>query len=360
MFKTLLRSPRGAAPQTTRCILSRGFTLVELLVVIAIIGTLIGLLLPAIQSAREAARRMSCQNNLKQLATAVLLYESARKVFPPSTTGPDGSDPESQDGSTRWSNWVIKSLPFMEEQTLSDRFDLSKAISDPVNEPARATRLATLLCPTDSYNSQLFMGSKGTNMRNFGDNWARGNYGGNGGLGFLCNWCHPYTGSTKTGWENNQYRGMMGFNVTLPARRVTDGLSKTVLLTELRAGIRQYDSRGVWALSGAGASSVWCHGSWSDDYGPNCPEMFGDNLMDGQMLWNEFGGPAELQQQTSMGCWGEDPKGNNQATARSMHSGGVFVALADGAVRWVSDYINLTTWDRLMLSADSQPVSIEE
>lgn len=346
--------------QPYRCGHSRGFTLVELLVVIAIIGVLIGLLLPAIQSARESARRSSCQNNLKQLATAVLLYESARKSFPPSTTGPTGSDPESQDGSTRWANWVIKVLPFMEGQSISDAFDQSRAISDAANQSARATKVPTMLCPTDSFNTKPFMGSKGTNMQNFGDNWARGNYGANGGLGFLCNWCHPYTGSTKDGWENNRYRGMMGFNVSLPARRVTDGLSKTVLLTELRAGIRDYDSRGVWALSGAGSSSVWCHGSWSDAYGPNCPEMFSDNLMDGQMLWTEFGGPEELQRQTSMGCWGENAKGNNQATARSMHANGVYVAMSDGATRWINDYINLTTWDRLMLSADSEPVSVEQ
>ena len=357
MAKKRLRREKQWA---TRYEIARGFTLVELLVVIAIIGTLIGLLLPAIQSAREAARRVSCQNNLKQLAIAVLSYESARKTFPPSTTGPNGSDPESQDGNTRWANWVIKVLPFMEQQALSNSFDLSKPISDPSNESARKTPLITMLCPTDSFNGQPFMGTQGKNMRNFGDNWARGNYGGNGGLGFLCSWCHPSTGSTKEGWENNRYRGMMGFNVSLQARMVTDGLSKTVLLTELRAGIRSYDSRGVWALSGAGASSVWCHGSWSDDYGPNCPELFGDNLMDGEKLWDEFGGPEALQRQTRMGCWAVPYQGNNQATARSMHMNGLYVATSDGAVRWINDYINLTTWDRLMLSADSEPVSIEE
>ncbi len=82
----------------------------------------------------------------------------------------------------------------------------------------------------------------------------------------------------------------MGFNVSLPAARVEDGLSKTLLLAELRAGIRPYDSRGVWALSGAGSSSMWAYGRLvGDDYGPNCTEIYGDNLLDGNLLYRHHG-----------------------------------------------------------------------
>jgi len=358
--ENLIMQKRASRPSFSR----KAFTLVELLVVIAIIGTLIGLLLPAVQSAREAARRISCQNNLKQLTLGLLSYEVAKKTFPPGATGPSDSDPESQDGTTRSANWVIMILPFIEEQPLYAKFDQSKSIADSANAAARSTKLAVMLCPTDAYNGAPFMGTQGRYMQNFGDNWSRGNYGGNGGLGFACSFCHSYTGSTAQGWSNKRYRGMMGFNVSLPVPMVSDGMTQTVLLAELRAGIKPYDSRGVWALSGAGSSATWANGSFSDANGPNCPYMFGDNLMDGQKLWDEFGGPDQLSATTGMGCWGNPTNGNNQATARSMHTGGVYVSMAGGSIRWITDSIDinpsgssgLSVWDRLMLSADGETV----
>jgi prepilin-type N-terminal cleavage/methylation domain-containing protein len=340
------------------------FTLVELLVVIAIIGLLTSLLLPSVQSARESARKTSCQNNLRQLGLAVLHHEQALGSFPASATGPDGADPESSNGTTKMANWAITVLPFLDEQALSDRFDTDEPISAVVNAGPRSTRLAVMLCPTDTFNQQPFNGSSGNEVCSFGDNWARGNYGANASIGFACTWCHPYTGSTPAGWANDLFRGMMGFNTSLPAARVQDGLSNTLLLAELRAGIRPYDSRGVWALSGGGSSSMWAHGGlFGDDYGPNCMEIYGDNLLDGNLLWQEFGGPEGLQN-TGMGCWHAAGQGNNEATARSMHQGGVYACHADGRVAWISDNIQslpscpnaLSVWDRLVLSADGQPI----
>src|SRR3954454_12704095 len=111
----------------------KAFTLVELLVVIAIIGILVALLLPAIQSAREAARRSQCANKMRQLSLAVLNYESSRKELPPAGIARVMKDPKfgvdifNPLSGTRFS-WIIEVLPYMEEQSLSDKFDHSKTI----------------------------------------------------------------------------------------------------------------------------------------------------------------------------------------------------------------------------------------
>ena len=140
-----------------------GFTLVELLTVITIIGILIALLLPAVQSARESARKMQCQNNLKQLALGLLNYESQWSIFPPSSCWQPGTVPEdsNQLGNLR-ANWVVLALPFFEQQSLYNKFDLTAAIAgstSAANVAARAVQLPVMLCPTDSYNRRPFMGS---------------------------------------------------------------------------------------------------------------------------------------------------------------------------------------------------------
>ena len=107
----------------------RGFTLVELLTVITIIGILISLLLPAVQAAREAARRMQCNNNLKQLGLALLNYESQWGTFPPSSFTVQGADLYSIGVTAQCPNWVIVVLPFLEQQALADRFDRTQPIA---------------------------------------------------------------------------------------------------------------------------------------------------------------------------------------------------------------------------------------
>src|SRR5215204_4508077 len=128
-----------------------GFTLVELLVVIAIIGVLVALLLPAIQSAREAARRAQCQNNIKNAATGVLTYESSRKILPQGMTFPKALESNIGYLSFFNANWIISILPNIEEQHLYDSFDLKKRINDNMapltsnrNYIARGTEIAVL------------------------------------------------------------------------------------------------------------------------------------------------------------------------------------------------------------------------
>ena len=344
-----------------------GFTLVEVLVVVAIIGTIVGLLMPAIQSAREAARRVTCQNNLKQTTLAVLAYETSRKRFPVAVTG-RANDPNPCDSNVadKRQNWIVRVLPFLEETSVYNRFDLSKSPTDESNRPARASRITTLLCPTDSNNRQRFMGSSGGESTMYGDDWERGNYGANSSLRFLGNDCcdGEATGSSAAGWADRFRRGVMGFNTAVTAAEITDGLSKTALLLELRAGLTSYDGRGVWALGMPGASSLWAHGGiFHDANGPNGMFYAADDIPNCFQLRNQFG--TYQLGEMSMGCYPGGTTYWQGATARSMHVGGIFISFADGSVRWINDFIDvmpstqnaLSVWDKLMLSADGQHVS---
>src|SRR5262245_37939388 len=124
----------------------RGFTLVELLVVIAIIGVLVSLLLPAVQSAREAARRLQCQNNFKQLALALLNYHDSRRIFPPGVQFPLNTANINTSPNTR-ANWAVLSLPYLEEQNTFDQFDFSVPTTHANNRTARGTSLSVFRCP---------------------------------------------------------------------------------------------------------------------------------------------------------------------------------------------------------------------
>ena len=119
------------------------FTLVELLVVIAIIGILVGMLLPAVQAVREAARRSKCQNHLKQLGLAALNFESAQMAFPPGVV--DDND-DLQDALH--TGWVFL-LPYMEQNNVADQYDMNQSWSSPTNLPLAQLSIATLQCPSN-------------------------------------------------------------------------------------------------------------------------------------------------------------------------------------------------------------------
>ena len=156
----------------------RGFTLVELLVVIAIIGILVALLLPAVQSARQAAQRIQCTNNLKQLALAALNYESAHKRLPAGhelisgTASP--SNPFSNDNKSHGWGWRAKILDFIEEGGLSSSLDFDLPIAAPVNATLAQSTIPTMLCPSDNTNLEPIRVSSSLTM-------SLANYVGNGG-----------------------------------------------------------------------------------------------------------------------------------------------------------------------------------
>ena len=123
----------------------RAFTLIELLVVIAIIGVLIALLLPAVQKAREAARRMQCANNLKQMGLAVHNYHDTHSCFAPGTICPG----ESQASVNTFTNWAIAILPFLGEEVLYDQYNHVTNNQEPGNRTVREMYLETYLCPSE-------------------------------------------------------------------------------------------------------------------------------------------------------------------------------------------------------------------
>jgi prepilin-type N-terminal cleavage/methylation domain-containing protein/prepilin-type processing-associated H-X9-DG protein len=139
----------------------RGFTLIELLVVIAIISVLIALLLPAIQAAREAARRVQCVNNLMQLGIALHNYEGSYELLPPGVinpTGPIQSKPQGYHAS-----WMLQLLPFMEQRGVADRFDDTQGVYTAANQTARSAVINTFLCPSDGGPSRRNVDTAGLN-----------------------------------------------------------------------------------------------------------------------------------------------------------------------------------------------------
>ena len=202
-----------------------GFTLVELLVVIAIIGVLIALLLPAVQAAREAARRSQCLNNLKQIGLALQTYHDVNKYFPPSTfTRPQN---RRQSGRAAW-GWGTMILPFMENQPLYDSMrvnqqDLHNLMSDPAQRPLAQTVLLEYRCPSDNgprLNEQRLF----TNAAYGNTAVAMSNYIAVGGTRMI-DALEKYDDGLKT-------NGVMALDTEHPMRDVLDGTSKTFLVGE--------------------------------------------------------------------------------------------------------------------------------
>ncbi len=330
-----------------------GFTLVELLVVMAIIAILVSLLMPAVNTGRETARRSSCANNIRQLGVALNNYHQSHRTFPPSIWVAKGENPLT---TTRYQpNWVIAILPFIEQTAVYKSFDFTKPISDPANRTARGTTIPLMLCGSDVGANIRFSRSSE------GDNWARGNYGANGSIQQLSN---SNVGFSSTLWTKGWCRGVMGANVACSIDEIYDGASNTILLGELRIGLTEEDRRGTWAMGAPAASSLWGHGS-DDGIGPNNCARSSDNIMGCSDLW-KTPGSTRLGKEC-MGCCQSCQ--SSQGTARSRHAGGVNVCMVDCSARFVSDFIekasawslsqkDFRTWERLNASSDRLPVDL--
>lgn len=332
-----------------------GFTLVELLVVIAIIGVLIALLLPAVQSARETARRVTCRNNMKQLGIALHNYHGAHRCFPPGGIGYGWCRyPEYGDEHIMNKNGLLFLLPYLEQQALYDQFDQSQAASNTThgNEgccpPTTAggtlsgdavnsgnyrvvtTRLAVFSCPSDNGDPYLPAGSSyygvksGTPHRG-----AKTNYDFSTNRSYVCNNWKRSAGSKS--------RRMFGENSHTRIRDVTDGTSTTFAMAETLYDV--YNGR----------CPAWAYRGWvmvGVDAG-----AFGFNV------WERVPSPTDDPR------WPPNPRRGQLASwgyLGSLHPGGAHVMFADGSVHFLDQDMNTTIRAGMATMAGGEVVKLPD
>ncbi|QDU39532.1 putative major pilin subunit [Maioricimonas rarisocia] len=316
----------------------RGFTLIELLVVIAIIAILVSLLLPAVQQAREAARRSECKNKLKQLALAIHNYHDTYSVFPPGTVNGAGrsGNPDDPNGchgggllciGGPWSVLILAHLDnaplFQQHQTIvSERPEAVDWYGNGYYTSQGITigseRIDIMNCPSHPGSDELM--ANGTGMEHL----ARGNYAASYGAGGY--------GSSYT--KDRTVGGVFGNNSSYSMRDLTDGSSNTVMLSEVKYRLpgpsSTGDIRGTWAYGSMGSNI------FSTLTAPNSNEN--------DAIWG-------CRHYEGMPCGGSTTGGGAYqdlwAAARSYHVGGVQAAMADGSVRFVTENIDLGTWNAL-------------
>jgi prepilin-type N-terminal cleavage/methylation domain-containing protein/prepilin-type processing-associated H-X9-DG protein len=325
----------------------RAFTLVELLVVIAIIGILVALLLPAVQAAREAGRRISCVNNMKQLGLAVQNYHDVHRVLPASGFfTPNATTLDLRSGNNF--SWGVIVLPFLEQQNLYEQFDLTLTVmQQPTNPQAKV--VPTYLCPSDAVNRAFFVDASLTSGKQF----AKGNY-----AAFVS----PYHTEYQQRWP-----GVVSFGFHLDMASVTDGSSNTMVFSEVRKRSNPQDQRGAWALpwTGATALSMDMHsttnGIYTADLGSlgatQLPNMQGPSI---DMLYNCPDPVGAQLEKMPCNTYGPGSANYMSAAPRSLHPGGVNVVFLDGSVGFLPNNIDQITMAYLISINDGESLDVSQ
>ena len=336
--------------------------MVELLVSIAIIGILIALLLPAIQQAREAARRTQCINNIKQLAIATHSYTSNHKKLPPSGVVAETVQlyggrqyPVFDQRTGKMFSWAVLLLPYIEEMALYDQFDQKATVLKQTANPQQQT-IPSLLCPSDAARGRFYADSEFTSGKRF----AKGNY---------AAYCSPMHSDLQL-----IYPGAL-ISTGQKLDRIRDGLSKTIVFSELRTLDDERDERGAWALPWNAATllSLDSHHDRNDNERGYFGEFKSSTTYAYQMQTPNTTGPnedvlvscpddllvdAQLQR---MPCirwnWSLGLAGYISAAPRSMHLGGVNVAFLDSHVDFIRNEIDPLVFANLVDIRNSEVVS---
>jgi prepilin-type N-terminal cleavage/methylation domain-containing protein/prepilin-type processing-associated H-X9-DG protein len=332
-FSATQKSPLTPLP-SPRSPLRRAFTLVELLVVITIIGILIALLLPAVQAAREAARRMQCSNNLKQLGIALHGYNGTYNCLPAGAVFFNVATGPGAHGANR-QTWMVPLYPFIEQQAIYDKYQpnlvggggsnwAGTANTQPPNGPG-CQPIAALLCPSDGLAGTTRTHGAGPTAQRI----ALSNY-----MAFMGN--QPYTNGLPASNPAHKTpaskKAVFGIGVWRNFSEVRDGTSNSLMLGEYLTGVARPalpgddEQRGeVWADE-AGCSQIMT---------ANTPNSSAEDAL--EWCWND---PS-----LNLPC---HPVGDDEcAAARSRHPGGVNVVMADSSTQWASDGISLLVWQAL-------------
>ena len=272
-----------------RSFFRRGFTLIELLVVIAIIAILIALLLPAVQQAREAARRTQCKNNLMQIGIAMHTYEMSFEMMPPGTVNLTGPIRNIEEGYHM--SWLVQILPAIEQAGLFGMINFNESVYAPANTAPRATVIISFLCPSDNRQS-----------------------------GGVSSYAGCFSGDDVAIDMNNN--GLLFLNSGVGYQEIRDGASNTILAGEkiVAAGFKDLG---------------WMSGTMATLRNTEVPINAG---------W-DIGGSRT----TRNGSMAPLPAPSDTATSgfSSQHTGGAQFVFADGSVRFLSENIDLKTYSHL-------------
>ncbi|MFM7411777.1 MAG: DUF1559 domain-containing protein [Planctomycetota bacterium] len=331
----------------------RGFTLVELLAIVALLATLFGLLVPAIQAARETARRSSCSNNLRQIGLAASNHESARGRFPIGAESRQWDEkPGFQHQFFRWS--VLAHLaPYYESEAVLRGLDLTVPLYvgyrptdvSPQNKPIVKLVIPLFLCPSDV-------------ARAVSDLFGPTNYAG-------------YTGSGAGGGTPFEVDGIYGINSRTRARDVTDGLAKTVAFAESILGSGPTSvpaTAGVDVVTGYGFAmdAPLTEAACGRPFYYNFTDLRDFSWANGEYrttLYNHARGPNAATMDCLAALMNTTDKARQYAAygwrgPRSRHPGGVNVVMADGSVKLAGDGIDADVWRAAATIAGSEPGSL--
>jgi prepilin-type N-terminal cleavage/methylation domain-containing protein/prepilin-type processing-associated H-X9-DG protein len=290
--------------------LRRGFTLLELLVVIAIISILIGLLLPAVQKVREAAARMSCQNNLKQIALAAHNYEGANSLFPALSLRRYGGSVDQ--------GWLPLVLPYLEQGNVTRLYHLVLDWYDPVNQPAAVSTVPVFTCPSVPSPSRILVGQLGQPWGTAPYQGASTDYVGLQGLA---------SALKTTGWIpptiDTLNCGLIGVNIGHRIAQVPDGTSSTMLATEMAGRPTVWEAGHPDPSNPVMITSANICGTWAAPDGIGYRGFTFDGLAQP--------GPCAVN------C------SNNTGGIYGFHTAGANAAFADGSVRFLPQSINIYT-----------------